>query len=1101
MRQNLHGKPTGEKPSLDDEVMDLRVMKLAALLLFVMVPLAPPAAARVLLKPTGGGSMPLWTRSVKAGVTISGQFASTVLNLTFQNESASQIEADFIYELPAGAVATYFAYWAGKEKVVARIVEKQEAKNIYQRITSWSRDPALVEMTGKNTFRARISPVWPNDDLRVEIHIVQVLPSDAGAATYSLPIYDKDALDPLDSIDVKIHVKPDPSIEKVTTNYGIPVACGANGHEIDLSGEEYRPRKDLNVRIDRKPAKMHASLYAARSGGASGFFSLALMPDHSLSNATVSISGVKTSQLTQTRFARAKAFGPIAVCGRYLGSGKAVATLRGRSPNGSVTYTAPVEFSAAAEQDNPASKLWAAGRIQQLSASRRNRATVIAVSKQFGMPSKYTSWLAVPHQEMQDYKRDRDHDKIEAAIAPLEKAMKANKPDSVVMPLFSRFTQVCTAIGLDPAEELRNYLQYDMVRRLADLVAVGNEDSPEGRMLSGRITGILGLKIDWKDDRFHYAAEDAVYRMCAEVAREQDCDNPDKAKLDSLQARIQHLSELSGHDSAEIMRRATETYASSRYWYAVSKTAKGIRDGKPSELPKKDRERIKQADLVQYVKSEASSVAREIASSVAYDSPGAEVDELRAQLDRLCAYSGQNASELLKGFSRYETQYAARELMCALDTPKPDAKQVASLKARLARAAKLAGQSPEAAIQAVKTRDAAQDAEEEVWRSVGSLLDSVAEGNSSALQLSKLRARYDAACKRQGGDTGAVMLKAGNSRIADMVWQLIAEKAEPNPDAKTIAHLQAGMKRVEQYSGATLAEAMGQSNSDYVLYSLRPLLDQLTAELSRDRANSSRLLRLKSRYDEIAKLPEVAAADRSTSHGNRVSSYGALLNEAVELSLESVAAAKDAESARASGDVPKAADLAKKREEIKARLNARVSDMQYAARRGGDPLISVNAPADALRVVAIMPDGEIKPLAYNSDSGRWEARFDIPTYMPEGEYVIRVIVSLKDGTSKELTLPYSVDLTAPTGAATAVFIDGPGRRIRLDVAASEDTGRVTALMPWGDRVEMRASSERGKFFAVVAVPDGYASSPFKVSFVLLDNAHNRGVLCADVRAQ
>lgn len=73
------------------------------------------------------------------------------------------MEAEFIYELPAGAVATYFAYWAGEEKVVARVVEKEEAKKIYETITySWSRDPALIEMTRKNTFRARIFPVFPN---------------------------------------------------------------------------------------------------------------------------------------------------------------------------------------------------------------------------------------------------------------------------------------------------------------------------------------------------------------------------------------------------------------------------------------------------------------------------------------------------------------------------------------------------------------------------------------------------------------------------------------------------------------------------------------------------------------------------------------------------------------------------------------------------------------------------------------------------------------------------------------------------------------------------------------------------------------------------
>ena len=52
------------------------------------------------------------------------------------------------------------------------------AAEIYSHITSRNRDPALIEMVGKNTFRARIFPVEPNADLKVEIKIVQTLPAD-----------------------------------------------------------------------------------------------------------------------------------------------------------------------------------------------------------------------------------------------------------------------------------------------------------------------------------------------------------------------------------------------------------------------------------------------------------------------------------------------------------------------------------------------------------------------------------------------------------------------------------------------------------------------------------------------------------------------------------------------------------------------------------------------------------------------------------------------------------------------------------------------------------------------------------------------------------
>ena len=119
-------------------------------LFLLSVLLSLPAQAQILLKPNGQNAAPLRVKALKADVKITGQFASTQLNYTFQNETSERIEADFIYSVPQHATVTHFAYWYGEEKVVARVVEKERAAAIYKHITSRMRDPALVEMIGKN---------------------------------------------------------------------------------------------------------------------------------------------------------------------------------------------------------------------------------------------------------------------------------------------------------------------------------------------------------------------------------------------------------------------------------------------------------------------------------------------------------------------------------------------------------------------------------------------------------------------------------------------------------------------------------------------------------------------------------------------------------------------------------------------------------------------------------------------------------------------------------------------------------------------------------------------------------------------------------------
>jgi hypothetical protein len=170
-----------------------------------------------------------------------------------------------------------------------------------------------------------------------------------------------------------------------------------------------------------------------------------------------------------------------------------------------------------------------------------------------------------------------------------------------------------------------------------------------------------------------------------------------------------------------------------------------------------------------------------------------------------------------------------------------------------------------------------------------------------------------------------------------------------------------------------------------------------------------------------------------------------------------------------------------------------------AQARAGDPLIRVLAPADAVQVIALMPGAEIKRLLFDPERGEWLARFDIPTYAAEGDYIVRVVIVLKDGSRKTLRLRYRVDTTAPKGAAHSRFDAGPLPKLHLELDADEDTARVAALLPWGDRVELAPlTGQEKRFSAIEAVPDAYRGRDVAVTFILTDRAHNRTTLTVDM---
>jgi hypothetical protein len=526
-----------------------RLLRLRVAALVGAVLSLSPASAQVLLKPNGQMAAPLLTRAVAADVTVDGQFATTRLQLTFQNESPDRIEADFIYTLPPDTVVTYFAYWYEKEKVVARIVEKERAAAIYQHITTRMRDPALVELIGKNKFRARIFPVMPNSDLKVEMTLVQALPSDETGVTYEFPFPMENGA-ALDSARVRVRMKRDAAIEKVTTNYGLPVVEESEGYRLELSGTNFRPSKSLRVHLDRRPQPLHAALHAARSGGRDGFFALALTPAQSLTAPTVSIEGVPTYDRVPSALPAVAAHRALLLCGRYRGGGRATVILTGRTPQGPVTYRQPVWFSTASEPNHMATKLWAARKIDQYGKLAANRRSVIALSQRFTLPSPFTSWLAVPRAEIERYREE----KIDAELAVIAshlacEIIEGRRSGPAARQLRARLKRECRAVRRDPREVLSSHLYsrlYDLSRKLMEEKYGAKPDQARMRSLRRQVSALERETGSSAEQDLYWVkwwlVEPKIDAVRAELLAERRKAQPDPAKVRRLEQRFTALN-------------------------------------------------------------------------------------------------------------------------------------------------------------------------------------------------------------------------------------------------------------------------------------------------------------------------------------------------------------------------------------------------------------------------------------------------------------------------------------------------------------------------------------------------------------------------------
>ncbi|MEO6906769.1 MAG: VIT domain-containing protein, partial [Abditibacteriaceae bacterium] len=213
-------------------------------LILTTVCIGPHASADILLKAVGKNEISLRPKTMDSQIDIHGQIAQIETTLTMASELDIQSEADFEYTVPDNTLVTYFAYWYKGKKVVARIVTKERAAEIYRIVSThkirdhhrWTySDPAIVEMKDKNTFHVRIFPIEANADLKVEIHSVQMLDSDAKGSVFAFPLKASEKnKGTFEKIHLQLKLHPDSDVSGISNNYNLPLVRQNDVRSLDL---------------------------------------------------------------------------------------------------------------------------------------------------------------------------------------------------------------------------------------------------------------------------------------------------------------------------------------------------------------------------------------------------------------------------------------------------------------------------------------------------------------------------------------------------------------------------------------------------------------------------------------------------------------------------------------------------------------------------------------------------------------------------------------------------------------------------------------------------------------------------------------------------
>ena len=165
-------------------------------------------------------------------VTIQDQVAVTHVDQVFYNPNVYPIEGTYLFPIPSEAVVTNFTLWIDGKAVEGKVLDAEQARSTYEEIVRSLRDPALLEYVNRGAVQARIFPIDPGSERRIELEYSQVLTADQGLVRYVYPLStEKFSLIPLESVSVNVDIRSQEAIRAVySPSHNIAVARESDHH-------------------------------------------------------------------------------------------------------------------------------------------------------------------------------------------------------------------------------------------------------------------------------------------------------------------------------------------------------------------------------------------------------------------------------------------------------------------------------------------------------------------------------------------------------------------------------------------------------------------------------------------------------------------------------------------------------------------------------------------------------------------------------------------------------------------------------------------------------------------------------------------------------
>lgn len=222
-------------------------------------------------------------REVALNARLKDQVAEVQVSQTFHNPGSVQLDAEYLFPLPEdGAIQSFVLLVDGKE-LTGRLMDKDEARRIYEEIVRTKRDPALLEFMGRGVYRTSVFPIPPGADRKVTMRYTQLCRKDREIVEFSYP-FDAQKLTakPIQKLSLTVNLESKAAIKSIyCPSYDASIdRHGDHEARISVERRDTLPSADFRLVTTLADGALGASVLSSRpSSSEDGFFLLLASPE------------------------------------------------------------------------------------------------------------------------------------------------------------------------------------------------------------------------------------------------------------------------------------------------------------------------------------------------------------------------------------------------------------------------------------------------------------------------------------------------------------------------------------------------------------------------------------------------------------------------------------------------------------------------------------------------------------------------------------------------------------------------------------------------------------------------------------------------------